>query len=139
MEITLKAVDEVMERTGCSYAEAKDLLTKTDGDVLDAIILFESNQSVRENKSIFEGADRTADEIVAKVRELIDAGVADKFIIRDKSGKTVVSIPLGAGIIAGTAAFLAGGPLVLIAGLIARYGLDCRFVVLRKDGSEIVL
>ena len=140
MEITLKAVDEVMERTGCSYAEAKDVLIKADGDVLDAIILFESNQSVRNTrKDIFEGSDRTVEQIVEKVKDLIEEGTAVKFLVRDRYNSTVVSIPLTAGIALGTVAVLTTGPLVLIAGLVAKYGMEYRFVVVRKDGSEVTL
>lgn len=38
MEITLEKVDQVKERTGVSYAEAKNALEVTNGDVLEAII-----------------------------------------------------------------------------------------------------
>ena len=42
MEITLEKVDQVRERTGVSYAKAKEALEHTNGSVLDAIILLES-------------------------------------------------------------------------------------------------
>ena len=41
MAITLEAVDQVINRTNCTYKEAKDALEKTDGDALEAIILIE--------------------------------------------------------------------------------------------------
>ena len=49
MEITLEKVDQVRERTGVSYAKAKEALEHTNGSVLDAIILLES-----EMKNAFE-------------------------------------------------------------------------------------
>ena len=50
MEITLEQVDKVKERTGVSYAEAKNALELTNGNVLEAIILIEE-KSKEENKS----------------------------------------------------------------------------------------
>ena len=38
MEITLEKVDQVRERTGVTYAEAKNALEVANGDVLEAII-----------------------------------------------------------------------------------------------------
>lgn len=43
MSISLELVDQVIERTGCSYFQAKDLLEYTNGDALEAIILFEKD------------------------------------------------------------------------------------------------
>ena len=39
MQITLEAVEKVMELTGVEYAVAKDALVKADGDVDEAIKL----------------------------------------------------------------------------------------------------
>ena len=50
MEITLEKVDQVRERTGVSYAKAKETLEHTKGDVLDAIILLEDEMK-NENSS----------------------------------------------------------------------------------------
>ena len=41
MDITLEKVDQVRERTGVSYGEAKSALEISNGDVLNAIILLE--------------------------------------------------------------------------------------------------
>ena len=41
MDISLENVDLIVERTGVSYAEAKEALEKANGDVVDAIILIE--------------------------------------------------------------------------------------------------
>lgn len=46
MNISLEQVDQVIERTGCTYLQAKDLLVQTDGDVLEAIILWEKVDDV---------------------------------------------------------------------------------------------
>ena len=46
MNISLEQVDQVIERTGCSYQQAKELLEQTNGDVLEAIILWEKLDDV---------------------------------------------------------------------------------------------
>ena len=45
MEITLEAVDQIRDRTGVSYAEAKEALINSGGDVVDAIIALKKPQS----------------------------------------------------------------------------------------------
>ena len=45
MEITLEKVEQVIERTGVSYAKAKEALVNAEGDVLEAIILLEEEKN----------------------------------------------------------------------------------------------
>ena len=49
MDITLEKVDQVRERTGVSYAEAKNALEISNGDVLNAIILLEEKSKIDNN------------------------------------------------------------------------------------------
>ena len=41
MDITLEKIDEIRERTGLNYKEAKDLLEEAEGDVVQALIILE--------------------------------------------------------------------------------------------------
>ena len=54
MEITLEKVDQVRERTGVTYAEAKNALEIANGDVLEAIIYIENikEADAKENSKI---------------------------------------------------------------------------------------
>ena len=54
MEITLEKVDQVRERTGVTYAEAKNALEIANGDVLEAIIYIENikEEDAKENSKI---------------------------------------------------------------------------------------
>lgn len=143
MNFTIKEVDQVIERTGCSYAEAKDALLKADGDVVDAIILLESNKTVKDNRrfsGFFEESERNADTILGKVKESIEQGNVDKIAIRDRDGKTITSVSVNTGAAIGTIALFAGAaPLAVISALIAKFGLNCQFVIIRSDGSETIL
>jgi len=50
MEITIEMIDELIERTGVSYSQAKKALLETEGDLLKAILLIENGTS-HENKT----------------------------------------------------------------------------------------
>ena len=47
MEISLEKVDQVKERTGSTYKEAKEALEICGGDVLEAIIYIEGQNEIR--------------------------------------------------------------------------------------------
>ncbi len=128
MEITLEAVEKVMELTGVDYAAAKDALVKADGDVNEAVKLIapdeKSNDKVKE----------TVEKIKAKVKE----GNVDKVRI-SKDGEIVLSLPVNIGIIGGIVG-LAAAPWAFIAATIATLGFGCKVEIVKKDGStdEIV-
>ena len=67
MEITLEKVDQVRERTGVSYAKAKETLEHTKGDVLDAIILLEDEMK-NENSSNDKMAGNNTTETIKNLR-----------------------------------------------------------------------
>ena len=46
MEITLEMVDQVRERTGATYEEAKKALEAANGNVVDAIIAIEKENEI---------------------------------------------------------------------------------------------
>ena len=53
MEITLEKIELVKDRTGVTYAEAKQALEETDGSVVDAIIAIEEIINTGEKKKGF--------------------------------------------------------------------------------------
>ena len=128
MQITLEAVEKVMEITGVDYAAAKEARVKTDGDVDEAIKLItpedKGNDKVKE----------TVEKIKAKVKE----GNVDKIQI-SKDGEVALSIPVNIGIIGGIVG-LAAAPWAFIAATIATLGFGCKIEIVKKDGStdEIV-
>ena len=49
--ITIEAIDQVMERVpGATYAQVKEALIKSNGDVVDAIILLQDNDTRRKRR-----------------------------------------------------------------------------------------
>ena len=146
MNFSIHEVDQVIERTQCTYEEAKSALLESDGDVLDAIIILENKKKSGSFKSFADFfntgnyEERTPDTIVEKIKDILSEGNATKFLVRDQHGLQVAAVPLPTGAAIGTLALLTGtAPLVVIASLIAKFGLNYQFVIIKSDGSEIVL
>ncbi len=124
MNITLEAVEKVMELTGVDYYAAKDALTKTDGDVEAAVKLISPD-----TKDI--GDDIR--ELVDKLKKKVEEGNVDRVQIK-KGDEIVFSVPVNVGIVGGILG-LAAAPWALIAGSVAAFGLGCRLEVVKKDGT----
>lgn len=124
MQITLEAVEKVMEQTGVEYQAAKDALTKTDGDVDAAIKLIRPDTI-----DIGEEAKATVEKLKRRVAE----GNVDRIQIR-KGEEVVLSVPVNVGIVGGIIG-LAAAPWALIAGSVAAFGLGCKLEVVKKDGT----
>ena len=71
-KISLENVDQVIERTGVSYSKAKEALQYSNGDVLEAIIYLENQESDKNDG--FEKAGETIDEFKSWLKELIKKG-----------------------------------------------------------------
>ena len=124
MEITLEAIERVMEQTGVEYKAAKEALIKTDGNVDAAIKLIRPD-----TVDIGEEVKAAVDKLKKKVEE----GNVDRIQIR-KDDQIVLSVPVNVGIIGGILG-LAAAPWALIAGTVAAFGLGCRLEVVKKDGT----
>jgi hypothetical protein len=118
-----------MEQTGADFKTAKDALTKTDGNVDEAIKLI-----CPDTIDIGEEVKSAVDKLKKKVKE----GNVDRIQIR-KDNQIVLSVPVNVGIVGGVLG-LATAPWALIAGSVAAFGLGCKLEVVRKDGTtdEIV-
>ena len=124
MQITLEAVEKVMEQTGVDYKAAKEALVKTDGDVDAAIKLISP-----ETKDLGDDIKEMMDKLKKKVEE----GNVDRIQIK-KGDEVVFSVPVNVGIVGGLLG-LAAAPWALIAGSVAAFGLGCRLEVVKKDGT----
>ncbi len=125
MEITLEMVDEVRDRTGVSYEAAKAALEAANGNVVDAIIAIEKDES--------SGTSELLDKLKAAVKK----GNVNRIRVL-RGDEELVNIPVNAGIAGGVLGLVAG-PWVLIsaavAGAVAKFGFNCRFQLVKEDGS----
>ena len=79
MEISLEKVDQVKERTGSTYKEAKEALEICGGDVLEAIIYIEgqnenSNMKNPEDNAYKENNSETIEDFKVWLKETIKKG-----------------------------------------------------------------
>ncbi|MBQ2227680.1 MAG: DUF4342 domain-containing protein [Firmicutes bacterium] len=126
MEITLEKIELVKDRTGVGYKEAKDALEKTDGSVVDAIILIEEtiDDSTKET-------EKKNVQILDTIKEAVRKGNVSKIVIK-KDGDIVMNLPVNIGII-GTVLF----PWAAIGGCIAALGTKCSIELVKEDGGVV--
>ena len=126
MEITLEKIELVKDRTGVSYREAKDALEKTDGNVVDAIILIEDN--------IDEGpvaSDSKVAGVIDCIKAAVKKGNVSKIVIR-KDEEVIMNLPLSIGVL-GTVLF----PWAAIAATVAAFGTKCKIELFDEKGEVV--
>ena len=126
MEISLEKIDTIRERTGLSYKEAKEVLEKHDGNVVEALIDIEQNQG-----SWNENISSKGDLIVDKLKEALRKGNVTKITIK-KDGEIIVNIPVTAGVI-GT---ILAAPVAAF-GLTAAVLAKCSIEITKEDGEVV--
>ncbi len=125
MDITVEMIDQVKDRTGVSYKEAKEALERTGGNVVDAIIDIEESLG----ESVKQSEAKDGKKIIEKLKELVKKGNVSKILIK-KDGEVVMNLPVNAGIIAGFVA-----PWASLFAIIAAFGFKCEIEVVKDDGS----
>ncbi|WP_291652845.1 DUF4342 domain-containing protein [Clostridium sp.] len=139
MEITLEKVDQVKERTGVSYAEAKHALEVSNGDVLEAIIYIEGIKGIKQDyieDSPGKEKYETIDELKKWLKDLINKGNVTRIKV-SKDGKELVDVPVNAGIAAGVIAVII--PPVLAFVVIAAVVTQITIEITKADGSVEVV
>lgn len=129
MEINLEKIELVKDRTGATYAEAKEALEKADGSVVDAIIDLEEKMN-KEHDAVDGGSIKDS-PIFAKMKEIVEMGNVTKILVR-KGDKTIVNFPLTAGVIG--AALVPWGAIL---GIVAAVGTQCDIEFV-DDKGEII-
>ena len=133
MNITLEMVDQVRERTGCTYEEAKAALQAANGDVVDAIIAIEQESNVKIDIDLNEKFDN----LVERTKEAVQKGNANRIRVL-RGDEELANIPVNAGIVGGVLGVLAGSAVLVpaaIAAVVAKFGFNCRFEIVKADGT----
>ncbi|MGP1598474.1 DUF4342 domain-containing protein [Peptoanaerobacter stomatis] len=135
--ITLEKIDQIVERTGVSYAQAKEALEKAEGDVVEAIIYIEQS-SARFSKSVSDSFMLKKDEVIETLKDLIQKGNVTKIII-EKDDKKVLEVPVNIALSAGVLSLFLGTLLIPVVAVIGTgmYIGNFRIKVINDDGSEI--
>lgn len=138
MEITLEKVDQVRERTGVSYAKAKEALENTNGSVLDAIILLESEMKNETSTDEMKGNNgvETIEEFKLWIKDLINKGNVSRIKI-SKDEKVLVDVPVNAGIAAGIIGIII--PPILAFVVVAAVVTQVTIEITKSDGTVEVV
>lgn len=130
-EITLEKIDIIRERTGVSYADAKEALEACDGNVVDALIYIENNKKTAKD-SIYT----TRDEFMEWLKDTVKKGNVNRIKIK-RDDKVVVDIPVNAGIVA-TLTALVWPPLIAI-GILTAVFTKVTIEITKDDGTVEVV
>ncbi|MBN2898632.1 MAG: DUF4342 domain-containing protein [Clostridia bacterium] len=128
MSITLEQIDEVINRTGATYHQAKEALQFSEGDVVEAIIYIET---LKKDKSSSDRPYIHGEEIIGLLKDTIKKGNVTRITL-EKNGKVVVDIPILAGLV-GALIFTPATVASILAALVA--GCDLKII---KDDGEII-
>lgn len=127
MEISLKKIELVKDRTGVSYKEAKEALIKANGSVVDAIIMLEDEIDIAPKTK----AGDQALQIVEKIKALIKKGNVSKIVIK-RNEETILNVPVNLGIIGAVLI-----PWTLIISTIVALGAKCSIELVKVNGDVI--
>lgn len=131
-EITLEKIDIIRGRLGVTYAEAKEALDVSEGNVVDALIYCEKNK-----KSTIKELYTTKEEFLNWIKDLIKTGSVTRIKIK-KDDKVLIDIPVNAGIlVTGFTLWLA--PLVFSGSLIVAVVMKLTVEITKNDGSVEVV
>jgi len=91
--ITLEQVDQLRKRTNCSYEEAKILLEKHNGNVLDAIVEFEKNKGKKSFGYDEKSWKKQSGDFFKRLWEMIQKGFEINVVIEDRNG-ILLNVPV---------------------------------------------
>jgi hypothetical protein len=123
-EDELAKIDVVRERTGVGYEKAREALRQAGGDVVGALVYLEKHEK-KQWWVVY------SEDLVSKIRELVAAGNVRTVRLKHND-KTVLEIPLTAGV-ASTAAALVIAPYLTLAALIAGWYTKWRLEIEKRD------
>lgn len=87
----LQKIDMIRDRTGLSFADARQLLEENNWNVMDALITYEQTSE----KNVWEVRGR---EVVETVKQLIKKGNVTNIRIK-ANGRVIMEFPVTAGVI----------------------------------------
>jgi len=127
MSFAIENVDEVIQRTGATYKEAKEALEEAEGDVLEAIIKVEEGRKKKTGST----AKEKGNEVVDKLKELVKKGNVTRVMLK-KEDRLILDIPVTAGAV-GAIVFAPA----TVAAIIVSLATGCK-IEIQKESGEII-
>lgn len=97
MEITLDSIDRLRARIDVTYEEACNYLRAADGDVVEAILMFEREKDKGGRSRDEELVDRGKD-MLCRARRAVEESGRKRLVVR-REDRTVAELPLAAGVV----------------------------------------
>lgn len=134
--ITLEMIDQVVERTGITYAEAKKALEENGEDVISAIIAIESNTG-KFGEKFKEDVNLKKEDLIMTLKDILNKGNATKIVV-EKNGEVYLSIPMTVAIPVG-AITIFNPILIAVLGVlgVGAYVGNFTVKVIKSDGTEV--
>ena len=138
--ITLEAVEAVMEQAKADFSEAKQALIDADGSIEEAVLALTKENAEEEpvdaeyTEDPSEKLKESTEEIIGKLKALVKSGNVDRIVIR-RNEDILLNIPVNVGLV-GSVIGLAAAPWAVIAAAIAGFGFSCRVEIVKKDGTK---
>lgn len=130
-EITLEKIDIIRQRSNLTYAEAKEVLEKNNGNLIDTLIYIEQN-----NKNILKNISNAGSDLLDTVKDIIKKGNVTRIKIK-KDNKVLVDIPVTAGIAAGAIGL--GAPYVLAIAAISALVTKVTIEIEKSNGDVEII
>lgn len=124
----LEKIDIIRERTGLGYAEAATWLDEADGDVVEALIRFESAKRKADDSSK-SAWGRAGDQVLEQIKALVRKGNVTRLRVK-RQGRMVLEVPVTAGVVGAVIA-----PELALIGAAACLVTGCTLEVESADGA----
>ncbi|GFR34501.1 DUF4342 domain-containing protein [Thermobrachium celere] len=129
--ITLEKIDILRERANVTYAEAKEILEKHNGNVIEALIELENKQ-----KTFTQNVAEISNELTETIKDIIKKGNVTRIKVK-KDSRVLVDIPVNAGVAAGALTLF--NPYLLVVGAIAALATKVTLEIERPNGKIEVI
>ena len=128
MEITLEKIDQILERANVSYGEAKEALSNSNGDVVEALIYIQNK-----HKNKFKEVNERGSELIEKLKVVLRKGNYTRVML-EKDGDILLNLPITIGALG-----LVLGPIAAIIGVSAAVASKYKIKIVMENGETIDL
>lgn len=137
--ISIESIDQVMERVpGATYAQVRDALIKSNGDVVEAIILLQDNDTQQKEecsngkKSFEDIFGKDSEQMKEDISELIRKSNVVRIVI-EKNGKIIMNVPITVGVVG-----VVFAPILSLIGFSASVLAKYRIKIKNEDEGTVI-
>lgn len=131
MSISIDKIDLIMERAQVGYADARDVLQKFDGNVVESLIHLEDGHQTRNYHEQKAAASAPRERFGTKLRKALQRAHQTHFIL-SKSKRTVLDLPMTVMVLL-TACTLPFSLFLLLLSVVSGH----RFTIQKPNGEKV--